>query len=195
MVNSRTESEARLRILDTARDLFYRNGYRATGINEIIQKSGVAKATFYAHFPSKESLAYAYVESMNREELRVLEESMEKLSGPYEKLIGLVDFLIPWSRERDYRGCAYLNISSEITDHANPVRRESKEHYLAVRRLVGRLMQELKKAKGASWKNRDPEQLADDYMLIFSGALAMAQIYHNPEPFHDAIEAVKRLLR
>jgi len=100
MVNSRTESEARLRILDTARDLFYRNGYRATGINEIIQKSGVAKATFYAHFPSKESLAYAYVESMNREELRVLEESMEKFSGPYEKLIGLVEFLIPWSRKR-----------------------------------------------------------------------------------------------
>ncbi len=56
-------------------------------------------------------------------------------------------------------------------------------------------MQELKKAKGASWKNRDPEQLADDYMLIFSGALAMAQVYHNPEPFHHAIEAVKRLLR
>ncbi|TAK09569.1 MAG: TetR/AcrR family transcriptional regulator [Candidatus Manganitrophaceae bacterium] len=195
MVHSKTESQARRRILDTARELFYRNGYRATGINEIIQKSGVAKATFYAHFPSKESLAYAYVESMNREELRLMEEGMEKFSGPYEKLIGLIEFLIPWSRERDYRGCAYLNISSEITDHANPVRRESKDHYLAVRRLVGRLMQELKKAKGASWKNRDTEQAADDYMLIFSGALAMAQVYHNPEPFRAAIEAAKRLLR
>lgn len=195
MVHSKTESQARRRILDTARELFYRNGYRATGINEIIRKSGVAKATFYAHFPSKESLAYAYVESMNREELRLMEEGMEKFSGPYEKLIGLIEFLIPWSRERDYRGCAYLNISSEITDHANPVRRESKDHYLAVRRLVGRLMQELKKAKGASWKNRDTEQAADDYMLIFSGALAMAQVYHNPEPFRAAIEAAKRLLR
>ena len=195
MVHSQTESQARRRILDTARDLFYRNGYRATGINEIIRKSGIAKATFYAHFPSKESLAYAYVESMNREELRLMEEGMEKFSGPYEKLIGLIEFLIPWSRERDYRGCAYLNISSEITDHANPVRRESKDHYLAVRRLVGRLMQELKKAKGASWKKRDTEQAADDYMLIFSGALAMAQVYHSPEPFRAAIEAAKRLLR
>lgn len=195
MVHSKTESQARRRILDTARELFYRNGYRATGINEIIRKSGVAKATFYAHFPSKESLAYAYVESMNREELRLMEEGMEKFSGPYEKLIGLIEFLIPWSRERDYRGCAYLNISSEITDHANPVRRESKDHYIAVRRLVGRLMQELKKTKGASWKNRDTEQAADDYMLIFSGALAMAQVYHNPEPFRAAIEAAKRLLR
>jgi AcrR family transcriptional regulator len=195
MATPQTESPARRRILNTARQLFYRNGYRATGINEIIRKSGVAKATFYAHFPSKESLAYAYVESMNREETRVMEESIEKFPGPYEKLIGLVEFLIPWSRERDYRGCAYLNISSEITDHANPVRRESKDHYLAVRRLVGRLMQELKKDGGASWRKRDAEQAADDYMLIFAGALAMAQVYHNPEPFRDAIEAVKRLLR
>jgi AcrR family transcriptional regulator len=195
MVISHTESRARGRILATARDLFYRNGYRATGINEIIRKSGVAKATFYAHFPSKESLAYAYVESMNREELRVLEESLEPLPGPYEKLIGLVEFLIPWSKARDYRGCGYLNISSEITDHDNPVRREGKDHYRAVRRLVGRLMTELKRTGGASWKRRDAEQAADDYMLIFSGALAMAQVYHDPAPIRDAVQAVKRLLR
>jgi AcrR family transcriptional regulator len=195
MANSQTESRARERILATARDLFYRNGYRATGINEIIRKSGVAKATFYAHFPSKEDLAYAYVESMNREENRVFEEHLERFPGPYEKLIGLVEFLIPWSRERDYRGCAYLNISSEITDHDNPVRRESRGHYLAVRGLVGRLMKELKKTGGASWKRRDAEQAADDYMLIFSGALAMAQVYHDPAPIRDAVQAVKRLLR
>jgi len=195
MANPHTESEARRRILDTARELFYRSGYRATGINKIIRKSGVAKATFYAHFPSKESLAFAYVESMNREESLLMEKYLERFPGPYEKLIGLIESLIPWSRERDYRGCAYLNISSEITDPANPVRRESKEHYLAVRRLVGRLMKELKKAGGASWRNRDTEQAADDFVLILSGALAMAQIYHNPEPFRDAVRAVKRLLR
>lgn len=189
------ESPARRRILTTARKLFYRNGYRATGINEIIRKSGVAKATFYAHFPSKESLAYAYVESMNREENREMEEGLKKYPGPYEKLIGLVEFLIPWSKERDYRGCAYLNMSSEILDHANPVRRESKNHYLEVRQLVGRLMLELKKERGAAWKSRNAEQSADDYMLIFSGALAMAQVYHDPEPIHAAIQAVKRLLR
>src|SRR5262249_44086241 len=195
MITQQTESKARQRILDTASKLFYRNGYRATGINEIIRKSGVAKATFYAHFPSKQSLAFAYVESMNREETRLLEDHLKRYPGPYEKLIGLVEFLIPWSKERDYRGCGYLNISSEITDHAHPVRKESKEHYLAVRRLIGRLMLELKNSDGVSWKNRDAEQAADDYMLIFAGSLAMAQVYHNPEPFRAALKAVKRLLR
>ena len=188
------ESEAYQRILTTARDLFYRNGYRATGINEIIKKSGVAKATFYAHFPSKELLALAYVKSMNETETRNTETGLEKYPGPYEKLIGLLEFLIPWSQERDYRGCAYLNISSEITDHANPVRQESKNHYKTVRALVGRIMRDLKAQRGSAWKDRDAEKTADDYMLIFSGALAMAQVYHDPKPFLKAIDAVRRLL-
>jgi AcrR family transcriptional regulator len=195
MVREKSDSQARQRIMETARDLFYRNGYRATGINEIIKKSGVAKATFYAHFPAKESLALAYVKSINQEEIRTLEDGIQKFSGPYEKLLGLLEFLIPWSQERDYRGCAYLNLSSEIPNHANPVRQESKDHYRAVRRLIGRHMQELKIKRGDAWKGRDAKKVADDFMLIFSGAMAMAQVYHNAEPFRQAIDAAKRLLR
>ena len=190
----KAESEARGRILKTAQDLFYRNGYRATGINEIIAKSGVAKATFYAHFPSKETLALAYVKAMNEVETRNMEEGLKAYPGPYEKLMGILKFTIPWSKERNYRGCAYLNISSEILDHANPVRAESKGHYKAVRRLIGRLMTDLKAQKGAAWKGRDAEKAADDFMLIFCGALAMAQVYHDPQPFHEAMDAARRLL-
>ena len=125
----RTDSEAYQRILATARDLFYRNGYRATGINEIIEKSGVAKATFYAQFPSKEDLALAYVKSMNEMENRNTEAGLAKYSGPYEKLLGLLEFATDWSQERDYRGCAYLNISSEITNHTHPARLEGKIYF------------------------------------------------------------------
>jgi AcrR family transcriptional regulator len=190
----RTDSEAYQRILKTACDLFYRNGYRATGINEIIEKSGTAKATFYAHFPSKESLALAYVKFMNETESRNTEAGLEKYPGPYEKLLGLLEFSIAWSRERDYRGCTYLNISSELPDHAHPVRQESRKHYETLRSLVGRLMKELKVKRGSAWKERDAEKLADDYLLIFAGALAMAQVYHDPKPFREGIVAVRRLL-
>src|SRR5438045_2759660 len=117
----KTESEARQRILKTAQDLFYRQGYRATGINEIIAKSGVAKATFYAHFPSKSDLALAYVKSMNEMETHHMEAGLATYAGPYQKLMGILEYSIPWSEERDYRGCAYLNISSEVADHADPV--------------------------------------------------------------------------
>ena len=194
MKRTNLESPVRLRILQTARDLFYRQGYRATGINEIIKKSGVAKASFYAYFPSKESLAVAYVQAMNVEETRALAEAVQKFKSPYEKLIGLIDFLIPWAEASDYRGCTYLNISSEILDHAHPIRRESIAHYDWDHRLILKLLHELKDQKGAAWKNRDVEALARDYMLIFTGALALAQLYHQPKPFQDAKEAVRRLL-
>jgi hypothetical protein len=85
-------------------------------------------------------------------------------------------------------------MSSEITDHANPVRQESRNHYKALRALIGGLMQDLKVQRGNAWKNRDAEKAADDYMLIFSGALALAQVYHDKKPFLQAIDAVRRLL-
>jgi AcrR family transcriptional regulator len=190
----KTDGDAYQRILSTARDLFYRQGYRATGINEIIEKSGVAKATFYANFPSKDDLALAYVKAMNEKEAREVSVGLEKYSGPYEKLLGLLEWSIDWSKERDFRGCAYLNISSEVPDHEHPVRQESKGHYRTLRSLIGSLMKELKAKRGAAWKDRDPDKVADDYMLIFAGALAMSQIYHDAVPFREAVGAAKRLL-
>jgi AcrR family transcriptional regulator len=190
----KTDGDAYQRILSTARDLFYRQGYRATGINEIIEKSGVAKATFYANFPSKDDLALAYIKTMNETEGREVSVGLEKYSGPYEKLLGLMEWSIDWSKERDYRGCAYLNISSEVPDHEHPVRQESKSHYRTLRAVIGGLMKELKAKRGAAWKDRDPDKVADDYMLIFAGALAMSQIYHDAFPFREALAAARRLL-
>jgi AcrR family transcriptional regulator len=187
-------SAARARILKTASDLFYSKGYRATGINEIIAKSGVAKQTFYDHFPSKESLAYAYVQQMNERELQLTKEVLAGVQGPYQKLITYIESLIPWSEANDYRGCGYLNIASEIPDARNPARREGKYHYEAIRAIVRDLVEDLKRERGAAWKDRDAAKITSDYLLILAGALAMAQIYHDPEPYKAALESVKRLL-
>ena len=195
MSRANTESEARERILETARDLFYRNGYRATGINEIIRKSAVAKATFYAHFPSKEDLAVAYVQAQNELDAETLAEHLGPLSGPHAKLMGLFAYIETWSRERQYRGCSYLNIASEVPDPSHPVRRETKSHYTSVRTFLGRLISELKQERGAAWKGRDADQLADALMLLVAGALAMGQIYHDPAPFRQAAEAARKLLK
>jgi AcrR family transcriptional regulator len=190
----KVESDARKRILATACDLFYRNGYRATGINELIEKSGVAKATFYAHFPSKEDLALAYMKAMNEAESEAVLRGIAKHERAYDKLLGLYEYTIAWAKEQDYRGCAYLNISSEIPNHAHPARREGAQHYRNVRALVGRLMKELKAERGDAWKGRDADRLADEFTLLFAGALAMSQVYHDPQPIREALSASKRLL-
>ena len=75
----RTQADARSRIIEAADRLFYTQGYSSTGINQIIEEAGVAKASLYAHFPSKEALAVAYLERRHRawfDELRgVVERS------------------------------------------------------------------------------------------------------------------------
>ena len=194
MKTKTAKGDAKTRILDTACDLFYRNGYRATGINEIIEKSGVAKATFYDHFPSKEDLALAYIRKKGEAETQLVLDSLEKYPGPYEKLLGIFEFLIPWAKERDYRGCAYMNIAGEVLDPNHPVREESTSHYRALRALVGRLMNELKAQRGAAWKDRDADKVADDFHLLFVGSLALSQVHHDAGPFREALAAAERLL-
>lgn len=194
MKAERTDSEAYQRILATARDLFYRNGYRATGINEIIEKAGVAKATFYAHFPSKDALAVAYIRTMNALEDRGAVEAFGKLPGPREKLLGILEFLIPWAEESDYRGCAYLNMTSEMPDPRHPLREESRFHYDSVRAMVAGLLKDLKAEGSKGWKDRNLDKAADDFMLLFAGCIALAQVYHDPKPIRQAIASAKRLL-
>jgi hypothetical protein len=114
---------------------------------------------------------------MNEVDGRDAVESLRKYKGPAAQLLGLLEFASTWTEERDYRGCTYLNMASEIPDPANPLRVESKNHYLGLRTLIGRLMKDLKAERGESWRGRDAEKLADEYLLIFAGAMALAPLY------------------
>jgi AcrR family transcriptional regulator len=195
-VSTKTASGSpRERILQTASDLFYRNGYRATGINEIIRKSGVAKATFYAHFPSKETLAVAYIQSMSQRDIQSTKEGVQSLKGAEAKLIAIVANLEGYVEQNHYRGCAYLNMSSEVIDPQHPIRKEGKLHYETEKAIILDLMKDLKKERGPAWRDRDPQHLTEHYMLILVGALAMAEVYHELQPIHAAVESVKRLLQ
>ena len=120
----------------TAAELFYKNGYRATGINEVIDKSGVAKATFYSHFPSKDDLCLAYLQERNRGELQFVKEAVARRQTPREKLLAVIEILEPWLVENKLRGCGFLNMVAEEPDPASPLRLEGKDHYEHTRQPV-----------------------------------------------------------
>jgi AcrR family transcriptional regulator len=113
-------SPARRRLLDTATRLFYAEGIRAVGIDRIIAEAGIAKATFYNHFPSKDDLVLAYIEEQDR----LGREATAALPRqPPRKMIAAVMGRISTAAVAgDYRGCPFLNAAAEYPDPHSPVR-------------------------------------------------------------------------
>jgi AcrR family transcriptional regulator len=113
-------SAARRRLLDTATRLFYAEGIRAVGIDRIIAEAGVAKATFYNHFPSKDDLVLAYIEEqdeLGREAVAALPKQ-----PPRKMIAAILGRISAAAVAGDYRGCPFLNAAAEYTDPKSLVR-------------------------------------------------------------------------
>ena len=114
-------SPARRRLLDTATRLFYSGGIHAVGIDRIIAEAGVAKATFYNHFPSKDDLVVAYVEEQDR----LGREAVAALpkQPPRRMIAAILGRIGDAATGGGYRGCPFLNAAAEYPDPEGPVRK------------------------------------------------------------------------
>lgn len=113
-------SAARRRLLDTATRLFYAESIRGVGIDRIIAEAGVAKATFYNHFPSKDDLVLAYIEEqdqLGREAISALPKQ-----SPRKTIAAILGRISEAVVAGDYRGCPFLNAAAEYPDPKSPVR-------------------------------------------------------------------------
>ncbi|MEV0403340.1 TetR/AcrR family transcriptional regulator [Actinoallomurus sp. NPDC050550] len=119
-IASRRESPARRRVLDTALALFYAEGIHAVGIDRIIAEAGVAKATFYHHFPSKDDLVCAYLEEqVDLVRRRVVPQGIT----PDERIVSVFEAIGEITCKPGFRGCAFINAAAEYPDPEHPVRR------------------------------------------------------------------------
>ena len=110
----RRSSAARDRILETAFRLFYARGLRAVGVDTIIAESGVAKATFYKHFPAKDDLIIAYLDRVDEVWTGQLHAAAAAAGpAPADQLVGLFDALGSACRRDGYRGCGFINAAAE----------------------------------------------------------------------------------
>ncbi len=107
---------ARERVLDAAYDLFAHRGVRDVGVNELIAASGVAKATFYRHFPSKDDVVLAFLQ--RREEVwtigLVAAGAAQRASSPEGQLLAIFDVFAEWFQRDDFEGCAFVKVLLEV---------------------------------------------------------------------------------
>lgn len=193
----RAEKEStspREKILDKAQELFYAQGYQSTGINQIIAESGVAKATFYAHFPSKDALCVAYLERMSDREAQLLEATLSKRRSALSRYMAPIEILESWLTQTDFRGCPFLNIASEVCEHESPMRLVGIKFYRDTQRLVERSVRELKDSDPKRYSSLVPGDVASRYMTIFVGAIGMSQISRSIEPIRKGIQMAKELV-
>jgi AcrR family transcriptional regulator len=113
-------SAARRRLLDTATRLFYAEGIRAVGIDRIIAEAGVAKATFYNHFPSKDDLVLAYIKEQDQLG-RAAVAALPK-QPPREMITAIMRRISEAVVAGGWRGCPFLNAAAEYPDPESPVR-------------------------------------------------------------------------
>jgi AcrR family transcriptional regulator len=151
-------SAARERLLDTATRLFYAEGVHTVGIDRIIAEAGIAKATFYRHFKSKDDLVVAYLQ---REYARQ-REALESVEGEgFNAITTIFDALRDISCGPGFRGCPFLNAAVEFTDPQHPVRRVVDDY----RTWFRELMAEHLRAGGYS----APDDAARALLLIRDG--------------------------
>jgi AcrR family transcriptional regulator len=172
------QSSARQRLLETARELFYREGIRAIGVDTIVERSGVGKATLYRHFPTKDDLIAAYIEQEDRAHLQWFDDIIAATDrSPKERLLTWFEACEQRIQEPGFRGCPFLNAMAEIAETEHLAYQQAVRHERALRDRLAQLSRQA----GAC----DPEQLADQLLLIVNGALASASLFGEVSPAHQ----------
>lgn len=164
---SKSSTGPRERLLEAADKLFYEEGIHTVGIDRLLDEAGVAKASLYSSFGSKDALIGEYLLARSVRRRERIEAALEKLVSPRERVLAVFDVLGERVVEKEFRGCAFIRASAE----GQPSPRVDAVVEEARRWLEG-LFEELATATGA----REPKRLAKQLVLLYDGATVSAQL-------------------
>jgi AcrR family transcriptional regulator len=175
------------RIRETARDLFYRQGIRAVGVDEIVARAGVTKPSLYRSFASKDDLATACLRDRSEDYLRRFDAALaEQRNDPYAGFRSWLENLSQRATQQDYRGCALTNAAVEYPERKHPARLVAAANK---REFRGKL-EKVAAAMGA----REPAVLADALLLLIEGAYASGQLFGPDGPARSLVDAADALI-
>jgi AcrR family transcriptional regulator len=172
---------ARERILLTAHELFYREGIRATGIDRVIAESGVAKVTFYRHFPSKNDLIREFLEYRHRRWMAWFIDALNRRGGGVK---ALSPALAEWFREASFRGCALINSVGELGATLPEVVEIAQRHKREMADVIAGLLP----------PSRHRKQDARALALAVDGAIIRAQFDQAPDAALSSLERIRKSL-
>ena len=178
-----TERSARDRILLAAHELFYREGIRATGVDRVIAESGVAKLTFYRHFPSKNDLIREFLAHRHARWMAWFGEALQRHgAGRGKGVAALVPALRDWFGDAGFRGCAFINSVGELGGALPEVAALARRHKSDMAAAIKALL--------PPSRHRDAD--AQAIAMAVDGAIVRAQFDETPDA---ALRSLGRLVK
>lgn len=175
------------RLLQTATEVFYADGIRATGVDTLAARAGVSKPTLYAQFGSKEGLVAAVLDRRRETRQEQLAATLDATPATGEdRLLAVFDWLAEGHGRSGFRGCPFTNAAVELPDPAHPARAVISAYKNWLRDTLARLATEA----GLS----EPDELGSDLLLLIDGANARVVVTDDRTAMRRARSAAARLI-
>lgn len=163
----------RQRLIETAAEMFYAQGFQAVGLDAILDAVGITKTAFYKHFESKDDLIIAVLDHRDRVEVDEWVGFIRSHgAGDARASLGAIFSLLDeWFSKPEFNGCLFLNALTEFPNEGDPINRSARRHG---EHIAGAILA-LARSAGA----RDPEALTEQLMLLVTGAIASRHRGHD----------------
>lgn len=167
-------TDTRNRLVDAARQRFYRDGFRNVGIDAILDDVGISKTAFYKHFESKDDLMIAVLDAVGGfidQEFRrmVKDRGGPSAAGQLAALLDVVEHVI---ESKDFHGCIFVNAAMEFPSPHDPIHQAASRHKRALEGFVYELAERA--------RARDPALLAQELCMVIEGAYVTRTVTGNP---------------
>ncbi len=179
-------------LVETAQQLFYREGIKGTGIDTVLEHAGVAKRTLYNHFKSKDELIIATLQRRDEEFMVMLKAGVKKYrdkqqgAEEFAGVLAFFDAIDEWTTSSQFSGCMFINASAEYPRQDHPVHVICAMH----KRLVIQYLEELM----TPLKLETPHALAVQFAVLADGAIVNAHTTSNSSAAQVAKQIARQLL-
>jgi AcrR family transcriptional regulator len=189
----KNESTTRERLIEVARDLFWRQGYVSTGIAEILTAADAGSGSLYYFFPTKEDLLLAVLEWYKANLWQaVVDPVFERVSDPIERIFGILDgYRQGLLQTRFIQGCPVGNLALELANSHPGARKLIAENFTGWRQAIEQCV---RAAAGRLPPSPDPAQIALFVLTTMEGAVMLARAYHQIEPYDNAVTCLRDYL-
>ena len=180
-----SKSLKRDEMIKYAFDLFYKNGFHATGVDAIMAGTGISKRTLYKHFTSKEGLIIAAIDYYHQMMYKTISGYLEKtdLKSPVEKVLRIFDFLAERVDAGNLDGCFAMNAKTEYVHKAREIEDAYAAYVVAVQQMIERYLKE--------GNVENSQLLTTQIIILFEGAIIRSKGAGNSEPVKLAKAAAK----